>query len=155
MIYSMENSRKCGKLSRDLLITVQAKLDELKRLLGPSLVTLPVQERKLLGKIESQTIDFLNLSLEMAQSNPELFPMYLEISGFQEKIILTCELWQIIKKIDSLRESINDINTLIGCDVMENALMFYSNVRIAARRDIPGARAIYDELKTAFPSRKK
>jgi hypothetical protein len=37
---------------------------------------------------------------------------------------------------------------------MAASLVFYNAVKAAAAKDVPGAKAIYDELKQRFPSRK-
>jgi hypothetical protein len=33
--------------------------------------------------------------------------------------------------------------------------VFYKSVKVAAAQDIPGAKAVYDELKTRFPGGKR
>jgi hypothetical protein len=36
-------------------------------------------------------------------------------------------------------------------EAYQAALVFYKSVKIAAAQDVPGAKAVYDELKTRFP----
>ncbi|GHU43561.1 hypothetical protein FACS1894190_14190 [Spirochaetia bacterium] len=42
-----------------------------------------------------------------------------------------------------------------GSKAYQAALVFYSSVKVAAAQDVPGAKAVYDELKTRFPSGKR
>jgi hypothetical protein len=38
-----------------------------------------------------------------------------------------------------------------GSEAYQAALVFYKSVKMAAAQDIPGAKAVYEELKTRFP----
>ena len=151
----MLNNLKVKQINKELLLNAQSKLDELIELFEPCLVSLTAPDRKKLDKISAQYIKFLELSYELALGSPELFPASLKASSFGENLASAHELWVLINKIDNLRNNISDTKTLIGNHAMENALAFYNSVKIAARRDIPGARAMYEELKPAFPPRRK
>jgi hypothetical protein len=41
-----------------------------------------------------------------------------------------------------------------GSEAYQSSLIFYNSVKMAARQDIPGAKAIYEELKKRFPGPK-
>ena len=151
----MDSFRKGQKIPQKLLLAASLKMDELAKLLEPSLVSLSSAERKALGKTGAESIEFLELSYGISLGNPELFPPFLKLSSFEEKFISAYELSRLLNKIDNLRNGVCDTKDLIGNHAMENALAFYNTVRIAARRDIPGAGLIYEELKAAFPPRRK
>ena len=155
MIYNLDKHRRGKKIPQDLLNTAQSKLDELTLLLEPCLVSLEESERKLIDKIGTDSIKFLKLSYEISLGNPELFPTFIKASSFGENINSTYELSRLFDKIEDLRYGISDTKTLIGNFAMEKALAFYNTIKIAARRDIPGAELIYKELKAAFPPRRK
>jgi hypothetical protein len=40
-------------------------------------------------------------------------------------------------------------------EAYQAVLVFYKSVKIAAAQDIPGAKAVYEELKTRFPGGKR
>jgi hypothetical protein len=42
-----------------------------------------------------------------------------------------------------------------GSEGYQAALVFYKSVKMAAAQDVPGAKAVYEELKTRFPQRGK
>ena len=151
----MDYNRRAKKISKVVLQTAQIKLDELTKLLEPGLVSLKNPERKLLVEIGDESIEFLKMSHGMSIGNPELFPYYLKPSSFEEKISIVYELSKLFNKVDKLKDDISDTKIIIGNNAMENALAFYNTLKIAARRDIPGARLIFEELKAAFPSRAK
>jgi hypothetical protein len=50
-----------------------------------------------------------------------------------------------------LEEGIGDTEMIPGSEAYQAALVFYKSVKMAAAQDIPGAKAVYEELKTRFP----
>jgi hypothetical protein len=42
-----------------------------------------------------------------------------------------------------------------GSEAYQVALVFYKSVKMATAQDIPGAKAVYEELKTCFPGDKR
>jgi hypothetical protein len=50
-----------------------------------------------------------------------------------------------------LEEAIDDTEMIAGSEAYQAALVFYKSVKMAAEQDIPGAKAVYEELKTRFP----
>ena len=150
-----KKNQKIKKITLELLLNAQSKLDEITSLLEPCLVSLTESEKKNLCKIEAKSVEFLKVSHGMAVSNLDLFPESMDITYFGEKTALTEELWTLFNKVDILKNKIIDTNALIGNHAMENALAFYNTVKIAARRDIPGVRVVFEELKAIFPPRRK
>jgi hypothetical protein len=54
-----------------------------------------------------------------------------------------------------LEEGVDDTEMIAGSEAYQAALVFYKSVKVAAAQDIPGAKAVYDELKTRFPGGKR
>jgi hypothetical protein len=44
---------------------------------------------------------------------------------------------------------------VVGSEAYHEALAFYHNTQAATKQDVPGAKAIYEDLKTRFPRRKR
>jgi hypothetical protein len=42
-----------------------------------------------------------------------------------------------------------------GSEAYQASLIFYNSAKMAARQDIPGAKAVYDELRKRFPGAKQ
>jgi len=147
--------RTIKNIPAKILRDAQIKLDEVLCLLKPYLVALTQGEREALIKIESESINFLEVSHGIAAENPALFPTFMKMAAFREEFSTAHELWLFISKINQLKEDISDTGMLAGNYALETALAFYHTVKIAARHDIPGARIIYEELKPAFHSRKR
>jgi hypothetical protein len=54
-----------------------------------------------------------------------------------------------------LKENIDDTELIAGSEAYQEALMFYNNVKLSAGQDVPGAKAVYEELKKRFHRTKR
>ena len=130
----------------------QLKLDEMMNLLEPYLVSLTPAERRTLIKMGNDNFAFLELSYGLAVEYPDLFPSFMKAAVFKEEFFAAQGLWTIFNRINLLRDRISDTEMLAGNIALETAMAFYHTVKMAARRDIPGARIIFDELRPVFSS---
>jgi TolA-binding protein len=55
----------------------------------------------------------------------------------------------------SLKKNSSDTEMTAGSEAYQAALVFYKSVKMAAAQDVPGAKAVYEELKTRFPGGKR
>ncbi|MDR2794032.1 MAG: hypothetical protein LBB61_10300, partial [Treponema sp.] len=62
-------------------------------------------------------------------------------------------LWTLLNTVQQLEEAVDDTEMIAGSEAYQAALVFYKSVKMAAAQDIPGAKAVYEELKTRFPQR--
>ena len=152
---NMSNIPALKKIPPEVLSAAHAKLDELTRLLKPYLVLLSQAERQAEVRFGAELMRFLELSHTFSLGSPELFPSYIKEVVFRESFFTVHALWELLGKINHLRDYLWDTETLTGSYALEIAFAFYQNVKIAARRDIPGAGTIYEELKPAFPPEKR
>jgi hypothetical protein len=58
-------------------------------------------------------------------------------------------------RIRQLDENASDTEMTAGSEAYQAALVFYKSVKMAAAQDVPGAKAVYEELKTRFPGGKR
>jgi len=135
-----------------ILHEAQLKLDEVIRMLEPYLVELSPPERQEMVRMGPESFEFVELSYGLVVENPELLPGFTEAASLGEGFSAVRELWILDKKLTQLKNYICDMEMATGDHVLEAALAFYQTVKIAARRDIPGARIIYEELKPKRPS---
>ena len=131
------------------------KLDEAAEILEPCLEAVSPPEQQTLVRMGAKSVKFLEVSHELAIKNPELFPSFVKTAFFEEDFFIVRELWTFTNKLNQMRESIRDMEMTAGNNALEAALAFYQTVKFAARRDIPGARVIYEELKPRRPSKRR
>jgi hypothetical protein len=77
--------------------------------------------------------------------NPNLVPPFLHID-----LADIHNLWSLFLLTQQLRENVDNITMIADSEAYQTALVFYNSVKMAARQDISGAKAIYEELKKHF-----
>ena len=151
----MTNKRRALKINRKHLEEAGKKINEAIELLSPYF-DIPFQ-RELWGhgKIDAETIEFIVVTHNIAEKYPEFLPPFLDMKTFSEDLALVHELQAIACSSAKMYDKINNKLNINGNRCMEIARAIHNNLKIAAKRDIPGARLIFDELVSALPSKKK
>ena len=129
---------------------VLAKLTEIKALL-PFLLNLTKDERIQLPKLGSASLLFDEQCASYMASAPNLIPPFVDSAEVTKDRNLRLVLADILREVKKLCEQLDDTVLLVGSEIWMADLSFYQTVRQAARRDVPGADTIYDDLKERFP----
>jgi hypothetical protein len=147
----MKDNQHIQAIPSTVLTQTQAKIDEAKTLLAPYILALTPAERRELPKMGEKTIAFVEKAYDFARQNPNLVPPYLDMAAFGVDFSDAHGLWTLLNTVEQLKESIDDTEMTAGSEAYQAALVFYKSVKMAAAQDIPGAKAVYEELKTRFP----
>jgi len=140
----------------DVLTQVLDLQTQVKTLLAPYLVALTPDERRGIPKMSDKTVTFVSKTLEYANAYPQFAPAYLNMEGLQIDVKAVDDLTSVEQLVENLASQVSDSIMLSGSEAYVAALTFYNSVKEAARRNVPGAKAIYDDLKMRFEqSRKK
>ena len=103
-------------------------------------------------KDDTAVIDFISLCYTSAVEYPDLFPLFAEKDVFREDYLIAERLWKLGCRIEQLRDILDYNGQLADLNALNHSMAFYQTVKIAARRNIPGARVLFEELKPALPS---
>ncbi|MDR2193757.1 MAG: hypothetical protein LBP19_04725 [Treponema sp.] len=147
----MKDNQHTQTIPSTVLTQAQTKIDEARTLLAPYLLALTPAERQGLPKMGEKTIGFVEKAYDFARQNPNLVPPYLEIDAFGVDFADAHGLWTLLNSVQQLEEGIDDTEMIAGSEAYQAALVFYKSVKMAAAQDVPGAKAVYEELKTRFP----
>jgi len=139
-----------NRIPLPVLRDARLKLDEVLNLLRPYLVS--PSERQVLVELGADSLAFIEASYGIAVKYPELLPCFSGAPIFGEDFFMAREFWGFAAKLNHLRDTLHDTEMAAGNYGLEAALAFYTMMKIAARHDIPGARMIYEELKSRRPS---
>ncbi|MDR1326361.1 MAG: hypothetical protein LBK00_10040 [Treponema sp.] len=131
------------------------QIEAVKTALAPYTFALTPQERHAILKMGDKSLAFVEKTRDYAHDNPALVPSYLDIDDFDKGFSDARDLWRLHTAIRQLEEAISDTVMLAGSEAYHAALVVYHNVQAAAKQDIPGAKAVYENLKPHFPSGKK
>ncbi|MDD4993479.1 MAG: hypothetical protein PHR83_14730 [Paludibacter sp.] len=139
----------------EVLTQVNAKIAEAIGLLKPYTLTLTPEDRKNMLKLGDKSSSFVDKAFENTKTNPEFIPAFLTASDFEIDITDSKNLIGSASLATQLLNAIDDTMMVAGSEAYYAALYYYSSVQQAAGMNIPGAKAIYEELKKRFPSKSR
>ena len=149
----MKDNRHEQAIPPNVLAQARAKIEEAKTLLAPYLIALTPEERQKLPKMGEKSLEFVEKAHDFAQQNPNLVPPYLDMDEFGKDFNEAHGLWTTHNSVRQLDEGLADTEMAAGSEGYQAALVFYQSVKMAAAQDVPGAKAVYEELRTRFPQR--
>lgn len=141
-------------------VSITLKPEDLKKVLDalnaantvlkPYLIALTPAERQELPKMSDGTAPFVQKTLEYAQTNAGFVPAYIDIKELKTDFDAVEALAQIFRPVEQLYFNLSDTMTLSGSEAYVASLAFYNSVKQAARINVPGAKAIAEDLKLRF-----
>ncbi|MDR1369585.1 MAG: hypothetical protein LBJ72_05595 [Dysgonamonadaceae bacterium] len=130
---------------------MQNLLKQVNSILLPYVTPLTPDERRIMAKMGEKTLSFVEKAHEFAVQNPNLVPPYLDMQAFDIDFADAHNLLAALLISQQLHENIDDTSMVAGSESDQAALVFYNSVKMAARQDIPGAKAVFEELRKRFP----
>ena len=150
----MKNRRKTLDINRKNLTEAGKKITEAMELLKYCF-NLPVQQEIWAEEINADTVEFIRNSIDIAKKYPDLLPPFLNMKTFNDDFSLFHELHSVAVKTAGIKDKVNSMLNTNGNHCLETAMALYNNLKIASKRDIPGARMVFLELKSSLPSKKR
>ena len=132
-----------------------AKITEVNVLLRPYMVTLSPDERRSMLKKGDKSSSFVQKAFEFTKTNPEFIPVYLNETEFEIDYTDSNNLIGALTMATQLYNGLDDTMMSAGSEAYYAALTYYNSVQQAAGLDVPGAKAIYEELKQRFPGKSR
>ncbi|MDR0604551.1 MAG: hypothetical protein LBG80_09645 [Bacteroidales bacterium] len=149
------DNRHSVSVPEDVMEDVKRKAAEIFQILKPYMIPLTPEERRNIIKMGEKTYSFVSKAYDLAKENPDLCPKYFDIEEMRIDVEDAVKLIALKTNINQIYESISDTEMVAGSEAYKAALMFYQEAKNAAQNDIYGAKAIYEELKKRFPTRRK
>ena len=112
---------------------------------------LKIEERHELPKMGPKTIGFVKKAYDFARQPPKLVPQYLDMDVYGTDCEDAHGLWTLVNSIWQVEQNAADTEMAAGSEAYQASLLFYNSVKAAAAQNIPGAKAVYQELRTRFP----
>jgi len=134
----------------DVKQSVLQKLNEVDTLLKPYLIALTPEEKKALPKMSDGSTPFVEKALGYCKSDPQFMPAYVNIPEMEIDFNAVVDLTDFARVSLKLSSGLSDTITLSGSEAYVSALSYYNSVKNAAKMNVPGAKAIYDDLKKRF-----
>jgi hypothetical protein len=129
--------------------TIDAQLQALTDYATP----LTAEDRHNLLKTGPKTFQFVSLAHTLAEQNSQLASKSFDMAAFTVDYQDAQGLAGLLSKSRQLTEILEDIVMSAGSDAHHYALEFYADVKSGAARNVPEARAVYEQLKAAYPNK--
>jgi hypothetical protein len=123
--------------------------------LKPYLIALTPEERKGMPKMKDGTMPFVKKSMEYAQTNAAFVPAYIDVKELKTDLDAVDALSQIFRPVEQLYQNLEDTITLSGSEAYVASLAFYNSVKQATKINVPGAKAIAEDLSYRFTGQGK
>jgi hypothetical protein len=134
---------------------INAALLTIKTKLQPYLIALTPDERRALPKVSDKSISFMDKTLSYVNTNPEFAPPYLNVAELSKDVDAAEILNSIAVPLEQILTGLEDTMMLAGSEAYIAALSYYNTAKEAARRDVPNAKSVYEDLRQRFPSKSK
>ena len=138
-----------AEVTQDVIDKVTTDLADIQALL-PFILKLSPSVKRTLPKLEDARSPFVSKCLFYAQKEPKILPPFTDLAELERDLTLFTNMQNIAKEIDRLADMINDTRIAAGSDAYVAALSIYNSAKQAAKMNVPGTKAIVDDLKTAF-----
>ncbi|WP_139559623.1 hypothetical protein [Methylotetracoccus oryzae] len=115
------------------------------------LITLTAQERRQLPKLGERSIGFEEKCAQHMASHPEFLPGFVALDEINLERTLRGQLMRCFAPLQALSSAMEDTLMAVGSDIWLADLAFYHSAQDAARRKLPGAEAICNDLSSRFP----
>lgn len=139
------SAKLSAKDTGDILEAIQTIRSKL-----PFLRTLTPQERRERTKMGAKTVGFDDKCVAYMQSNPEFLPGFFPVEEVKKDRDLRGQIMRFIAELNSLTQQVDDTLMVVSGEVLMADLAYYQNVRSAAKRGLPGAKGIAEDLQTCF-----
>ncbi|HTX20857.1 MAG TPA: hypothetical protein VMA13_11910 [Candidatus Saccharimonadales bacterium] len=114
-------------------------------------IGLTDEQRKKMLKLGDKTVGFEQKCASYMASRPDLIPGFVDMTQLGQDRAGWTDVADIMHALFDVYQPLNDTEMVLSHQIYLPDLSFYQSVQMAAKRNVPGAQAIYDDLKARFP----
>lgn len=134
----------------EAIAQVKQKLAEITTIFKPYLIALTPAERQAIPKMSDKTVPFVEKTLDYCTSAPQFAPSFMDREALAADMKVVNQLIPVFRIVKQLSDGLDDTSMEAGAESYVNALAYYNSVKLAAKNDVPGAKAIYEDLSKRF-----
>jgi len=142
-------------IPQEVLDQIKTKVGEIIGLVKPYAVVMTDDERASVLKVGDRSFAFITKAFAYTQTNPEFIPSFLNVKDFEIDIKDADGHPEVITLINQLYNYFDDTKLAARSEAYSAALYYYGSVQQAAAVNLPGAKAIKDDLKQYFAKASK
>jgi hypothetical protein len=137
-------------ITPDQKAAILAKIADLNAAMS-FLIGLTDDQRKKMLKMGDKTVGFEQKCASYMASRPDLVPSFVDVNQLSQDRAAWADVADILRALLDAYQRVDDTDMVLAHQIYLPDLSFYQNVQMAAKRNVPGAQAIYDDLKARFP----
>ena len=118
-------------------------------------VVIEKEELRALPKIGDGRIPFVQKAADYCVSNPEHLPAVTNVPEFQKDLKAFLALREMVRPLRQILGNLENALAVSGSEAYEAARDYYKMVQFNAKLGVPGAQAIYDDLRQLFDIKNK
>jgi hypothetical protein len=126
-------------------------LTRVAEIVKPRAIPRTPDERRHMLILGPKSLSFVQRTLEHAINNPQIRPPFVDMEDFKADVADAVGLRAIRTLLQQLLDYVTDTEMVASSESYRSGLFVYSTSKVAAAQDVPGAKAIYNDLKTRFP----
>ena len=138
-------------ITPDQKAAILAKIADLNSTMS-FLIGLTDDQRRKMLKMGDKTIGFEQKCASYMASRPDLIPGFVDTAKLGQDRAAWADVADIMHALLDLYQRVDDTDMVLAHQIYLPDLSFYQNVQLAVNRNVPGAQAIYDDLKPASPA---
>ena len=142
------------EVTRELLAGISTDVDAMIQKLSFAVGLSPIDKMRLQG-LGRNRVQFVKLTLENLQQNPILVPPYLSAVAVERNYGLHEDIEKLREKVNQVQRLLVDTVHYTGSKAASDALAYYSVVKRAALKGVPGAELAAEMMKATIRSAKR
>ncbi len=142
-VISIEIPAEDVQAVKDALNTIQSTLK-------PYMLALTPEQRKTIPKMSDGTEPFVAKVMDYAVSDPQFVPPFMDVPEMKKDFDAVSQLLPLLRTVEQIDSNLSDTAMMAGSEAYVAALSYYNSVKLASKMNIPGAKAIYDDLSKRF-----
>jgi hypothetical protein len=115
-------------------------------------VNIPAEQKKQYAVIGTGRAGMDEVFLRSLTDNPNLVPSYVVMADVNLDRGFRKDIKDVVAPIQAIVEGLLDAETLANSDNYMAYLAYYNNVKMAAKRGVPGADTVLTKLASFFPT---
>ena len=108
------------------------------------------EQRRRMAKMSDGTEAFVMKVMEFAGTDPQFNPPYMDVAELKKDLDAYFQLKPFDTMANQLANEFSDTVMMSGSEAYISALSYYNSVKMAAKMNVPGAKAIFEELRKRF-----
>jgi len=129
---------------------IEAAIATLNQELAPYLRPLTPDQRQDIVKMGDRSVAFMEKIEEYGLATPTFVPAFVDFQALREDVQATRDLSSILRPLVQLTTDVESTMMQAGGEAYTDGLVVYRNIQSAAKSNVPGAQAAYDDLKPRF-----